>query len=1099
METNKTPQYLNQIFHVNLSDKFANEDYWLHVASKKYPLAEHTADTRAEARQQQPALAAVPDEQLTHYTQEPVPLKLGTVIRISVRHTNKTGIIPGSFGLHLVAIHIVPDNETNQSLAVRGVAMIVPDTIDWVSTAKSVVFHHADLATANPDFAPIVMEHMDQYKAPSNYAMIQELANYMSNLGAPTTYSGWATYELFDAGDEETHYTTVPVNDVIVYAGDAMTAVQVSTKNDLRLKDSGSWTQETGTSVQSGIPPTEGDDASLAFTGKTAMAVSSDNWTAALSNINTSNGLQTKISVKDAAARKVHIKMTNTYVRWLGAYIQFTDAEGKIMDTPDTPNWHLLADQESSASISDLMNDLNLEYPNLRFIGWMSPIDTFMAVPNYALPGELEVDIYFPDGAVSANLYGCGLGTGENKYPNSLVIGGVLTGLANLAIPTFLLGFGVAAQSNKGLYDAMNDKTLITAAITAGIVYFGAQFTYEGAVNKKMDWNAFSSMSQILFVKGCDKALKWAEAQIVEGQLKDEIPFAGWFMLAIQIATGLAQMAETIAEVATSPWMITNRIATTIDSTVTVHPDPMHGAFPQGPSGSVSKLVINMTFKNENRPVTPLTQSIDPNKYPPAISGVFTNTLGGGQVKFEATFYINNWPAAAASTSWLENDEIHTANIILYLVQVPIPLDEHSVYIHTAILGYQNNVYTWRQQAAPPTATLANSDNSQTGNAISLWTGLALSQRYAQIGLSWKAAGMNLVDCSTGASGQISAFQSVNIPGAKYFSAFPDCGFTAPTHLIYDVFPPKFLMENGQYKIVNGYPVPDPNDISLGNYYIDPRKSDGSDETDGGYHLRKVDLNQTSFNMSANQTSYGRFPYYPDSVALHPSGHVIGVNSQYCKLMVTRLARDGGLADNNIPLAITFAGRALNLNGSNGRAGLLFTPKAVTCSYDGTILVLEQLSSYNYSIARVQAFDLNGNPVQCFIDAVNNITTPFLLLPNNVTYLDMAAVGDSHSTFLYILYYTGSGQTASEYHMSIYQFGENAPAGNLLVTTPNVAAAKLNVDMWHTMYTLNYQMTQDGSGHNAGPVSSGTAPAGRTVPSVSEWLPPVPDMPPVNN
>nr|HRD07694.1 hypothetical protein [Saprospiraceae bacterium] len=187
-----------------------------------------------------------------------------------------------------------------------------------------------------------------------------------------------------------------------------------------------------------------------------------------------------------------------------------------------------------------------------------------------------------------------------------------------------------------------------------------------------------------------------------------------------------------------------------------------------------------------------------------------------------------------------------------------------------------------------------------------------------------------------------------------------------------------------------------------------------------------------------------------------------------------------------------FAGQALNYNGSDGRPGLLFSPVAIACSYDGTILILEQIISESVNLARIQAFDLNGNPVNCFNDTSGN-KVPFLNLPANVTYLDMAAVGDNFTTYIYVLYYYGAGSDTTDYNMTIYQYGQSAPAGNELVTTNNVPAAHLAVDMWHTMYTLNYQMTQDGNGHNAGPAGGpGTGPGGVTVPSVSEWLPPVP-------
>ena len=73
----------------------------------------------------------------------------------------------------------------------------------------------------------------------------------------------------------------------------------------------------------------------------------------------------------------------------------------------------------------------------------------------------------------------------------------------------------------------------------------------------------------------------------------------------------------------------------------------------------------------------------------------------------------------------------------------------------------------------------------------------------------------------------------------------------------------------------------------------------------------------------------------------------------------------------------------------------------------------------------------------------------------------------------------------ANYRMAIYQYGTQAPAANPLVVTDQIPAARLFVDMWHTLYTLNYAMTTDGAGNPAGPAASGTGPAGRTVPSIS--------------
>lgn len=1074
------------IFHTNLSDKLPGEDYWVYIAGEKHPLIEHTAESRSKARQEHPSLAHLEDSALTHYTPHPVHIPQGTVIRYTIRHQNKTNTLPGKSGIHHVDILVVPNETTGNNAMKNEQPGVKVKHSDYGSTAETLIRHHGDLNTKDPTIFNYIGEHMDQFKAPITYGLIQTLAGVMAAAGPPAVNSGWANYQPFDTDTMGQQQLLVPTADIIKAAGESMTAVQVSTKNDVRLKGT-SWTLQEGTSVKSA-----GDNGEMAAgiympVSLKTRAGKDDHWTAALANTDPTYGLSTSIKVIDSGKRQVEITMTNTYIRCLAAYIQFVDADDNTMSTPD---W-----QPDDGGVSaEIVADLQLDYNDLRFIGWISPIDTIFGVPDTKFPGTLTVRVTFPEGAVSANIYGCGLGTGKNQYPKSAVIGGVTTAILNFVLPSIFLGVGVAGQSWKPAYDLFNDPKFIAAALTIGITYFGGDFLYVGLADKKLNWVEFSTIGQIIFDKAVTKLLVWCEKQIVEGEIEDEIPFAGWAMVAVNIAADVAQMSQTIVEVVDSPWMISNNISTTITSTLTIHPDPGHHTFPAVPSGAKASYVAKMIYLDQNRPsITSSQVPLDPSSYPATLSASFENTLGG-KVKFEVDFYIDNWTAGKATTGVLENDEQHTADITLYLVQVPIPLTSKSVYMHTAILGYSGQ-YSWMPQSSPPTGTLTNADNSQTGNAISEWMGLAISQRYGMVGLSWKAAGLGITDCSNHSDGQLYAFQNINIPGMDMNAVkFPTCALSGLSHLIYDSFPPKFKMDNGNFVLKNNQPVPDPQSPDLGNYYIDPRKSCNSEDigncldNGGGYHLRKVilDDNSPSFNMSTGQNSYGRFPYFPDSVTLHPSKHIIGVSQKYCKMMITPLPDDPGLADNNIPLARTFAGKALNFNGSGGRAGLLFTPVAVTCSHDGTILVLEQVATGGFNLARIQAFDLNGNPVSCF--SGNNGASPTLSLPTNATYLDLAAVGDNCSTFLFVLYYNNSGTATGDYNMTIYQYGKGAPAGNLLVTTPNIPAAKINVDMWHTLYTLNWQMTQDGSGHNAGP---GAAP-GRTVPSVSEWLPPIP-------
>ena len=84
-------------------------------------------------------------------------------------------------------------------------------------------------------------------------------------------------------------------------------------------------------------------------------------------------------------------------------------------------------------------------------------------------------------------------------------------------------------------------------------------------------------------------------------------------------------------------------------------------------------------------------------------------------------------------------------------------------------------------------------------------------------------------------------------------------------------------------------------------------------------------------------------------------------------------------------------------------------------------------------------------------------------------YLDLAtdALG-----YLYVLSYTGDGTQPADYRLDIYQ-----PDGTFLVRTTGIAAARMTVGPFRTLYALNYA-----------PIAG----APRIEPSVSQWLPSTP-------
>jgi len=1094
---------INTVFHADLSDAHPGEDYWVSVQGKRIPLVPHTPESLAKAIASTPRLSAgrlAP--RLTHYSVTSVALPVHSAIRVHLRNSQRTFKDPKSeTGVSHCAMYIPPQGKELEALAEGDVFNAHP--IDYVSTAQTFLFHHQDLITQDPALASIIV---DQYMIGDvNIATaINNLALLMRSMGQPTENGGWATlspvtppYNAETGFDGKTTYYNQIVSEPVTSAAlTPLSPLLVAIQNDPSFKNQ-KWTVTPGASI---VPAGSDHKASSqkaasrkassrkAASPETELQATGDDWNAAVGNTGVS-GFNTTLTVADSGKQQVTVAMENNYIRYLTAYVRFYDAGGNAISLP---NWT----PDDAGITQELLADAGLQYDDVRVLGYLSPVNNVLGIP-VGPAGSLDVTFTFPQNAVSASIYGSGIGIGANPWPKTPVFGGVMTGVFNLGVPAFMLGFGVAAQTYYPLYKILDGLAKNKVFIGAALTFAGGFVSYvvgSSVAQKQMNWSGFTTMVSFIFNQAATKALLWVEGTLATEEVAEQIPFAGWIMLAINIATGIAQMAETIVEVATSDWNIENKIASTITTTVTVGPDPRNKSFPQGRGRS---LVVKLIYQDQARPTVSRTIQIADDSTITSYTVAFPDNTLGGKVKLEADFYVGTWLAGKATTGLLANDAVNAKQVDMLLVEYPVPLTSSSIYSHASILTYNNNSYGFTASSTAPTATIASRNTSPVGNALGNWTGLALSQRTGMLGPSWQAAGMGIADCATAGTGQLYAFMNLDIPGVPMMAnpQFPSCGFTGQSRLIYDPYPPKFLMKDGQWVLDSqGHPVPDPTDVSLGNYYVDPRSANLPYDQGGGFHLRAVTLNETTpFNMSTGQLSYGRFAYFPDSVALHPSGLIIGVSARYQKLQIVTLNKEGGVPDNEIALGAIGSGPAQDVT----RPGLMYYPVAVTCAYDGTIIVLEDTKSSTGTtttvVARLSAYDLQMNPVNRFFDQAGK-PSPWLYLgnPDDTYYLDLSAVGDDQMTYIYVLYYTGTGASPSDYNMAIYTYGLTPPTSNPLVTTNSIAAARLAVDMWHSAYTLNFAPVMNNKGDVAGPENPTTGPGGRTVPSISLWLPPPP-------
>jgi hypothetical protein len=148
------------------------------------------------------------------------------------------------------------------------------------------------------------------------------------------------------------------------------------------------------------------------------------------------------------------------------------------------------------------------------------------------------------------------------------------------------------------------------------------------------------------------------------------------------------------------------------------------------------------------------------------------------------------------------------------------------------------------------------------------------------------------------------------------------------------------------------------------------------------------------------------------------------------------------------------------------------SPVAAAVAPDGTILVLEygDPTATPPLPARIQAFDIGGNPKRFFNPSSPTYTLDLTATPNQDgwQYLDMAV---EYGGLIYVL-----SHLQGTYRLDIYSPGQSGTVP--LCTTTGVNAAKIAVDFWRNVYALNYEVI---------PMAGGAPPF--TEPSISLWVP----------
>jgi hypothetical protein len=1000
--------------------------------SNQAPILAHTEASRARARQADPALAAVPDERLTHYIEDvDVPAD-------ALQHLWVTGS-DSDDNAALAVMHIHVPAAARQAAQQRALAATQDgrsapprasgvvnggnDYLTPLSTAVSLVFHNPEIMNLNVDQGATILNLIQTLPCtdePTCTPYLGTLATMIAEKWPATTSGGWATLvQVTDAnGQPIVNGQGQPVYRWDVDPGISQEASAVAAQIKKAIFDDQqfvgtNWHPTQGITVSQTNAPsglTGGPGGAAQFALGAAYPAGASVHGVAFDSVNVTN----------QASRTVELQFRNAYLRYLSAYVQFANENG------DLP----------------VANPTKEDTSRAKFLSWINSNFTILGIPLFGndIP-QSSVSFDVPADASIAKVYFGSLGLGGEAFCPESLDGSILTLILNLGVPTILLAAGIAMTG--ALIKALSEQIGVTVVqvIRASLpLILGATVPdiANGIFGTSTSGNAVGVLTSLgnavisAFFASGEAATFLVElgVAVIAGQAIDCTGPIALIFRAIAVVADVAMIAQTVGEVLASPALFINELCLTQTTTVTISKDPKDFQFPS----TARMYEVTLTYDTASKVAHRQCGMIEPGRTEPIVA-VFNDVPSGGMVTVDVYLTTDSGCIVGRSTG---QDGMTPgpygpvpgtqASIAFPIKELLIPLLQTTQYLHDVKLEYQNGQHVWVSTSAP-TATIANLGQGQE-NALYDLNGITVSQRTGMVGYAYRAGGQGVPFCGQITSGIAYMVQNLFLADDpdKALKQLP-CGFEQVAGIVYDRLGP--ITGIGR------------------NFFLQP--------TPQGFYVQSITLDDTTTPINVqNPLSWGVFSQALDSLAVVPTGYVVGVNSMNHQMQILELppaAVDAAQAPQAVPFAVTKMGLGT-------RAGLLADPVAVTV-IDATILILENGNQ------RIQAVDVSGNPVLIFQNGTSNIAP--LERGTGITYLDLGVEGMG---YLYVLSFVNDGMTADDYRLDVYD-----PQGNFLTRTTGVAAARLAVDTFRNVYTLNYEVV---------------ANAPRVEPSLSQWNPSTP-------
>lgn len=744
----------------------------------------------------------------------------------------------------------------------------------------------------------------------------------------------------------------------------------------------------------------------------------------------------TQPGVSDAGGGAIEItfgNVNNWFLRWLGMYVRFYGTDPNAGPIP--------ASQLPADTLSTFQgkHPLGSDTATALFVGMLPPVDTLAGVPF--LPGTLKSVIKKPAQAASMEVLYGGIGrSGNANDPENIQQAGEN---ATVFFNYFIVGLYMAAGAN-GLTSA---GSLFFDLCLKGLIAELQVIRTSISTQRQISPEALVlTFCKKVFEAGASelivKIVQFVLTQLAAATVIDSVPAIGTIARAVSVTLGAIALAETSIEVAISPPVYRFDLVLTHTLSTTIQPQKLGsdpGRFPVTAAGETLYYRVSYLF-DDGTPHLMAPVDIAGGSSTP-IPVALSNIPLGGRVNIVVGFYIrragtpagqNDWCAAQGSSGLVDNNGASAPDIQVQNVRKPIQAS--TIYIHTArtVLDASGR-HAWLPDPdgshAPAFLPLPGDQQPSLGGLRDI---TIRQDRY--VGYVWGAYIGARTGCASNAPGQFDyAANIAAYPGdAEQGYASSGCGRVSGSALGYSLL-----------------------SDDAANVWLD------SDQL----FLRPVGLGAApAFPPPGARLALGKLNLASSGLLLHPSGHVVSINTENSKLEMLRMPRNAvdEATASRLHLARTYAG-------AGSRPGLMRSPVAAAVSSDGVILVLEGSDGNN----RIQAFDTGGNAVAYF---KNQARRYFLQLPSNsnTLYLDLAV---EYSGYLYVL---SSGDN-DVHRLDIYH-AEQAGTTPICSTT-GINAARLAVDFWRNVYSLNYDVLR---------LPDGSIPTTLTEPSISLWVPPAP-------